>query len=226
LKKRLYLFLFLAIFLGLILVFVIFFRNPIRDYLAGPISYFFWYIQKLWRSADSDMVWGMFITLSFVIVILTFPAVSWISVASSKRRNPPSPGELSRELKTENKSTNGRIAFWYVEIRQSEKAQKVTKYSMLDLKKLLLDTVAFSEQLDSRYEAGKWLDSYPENLIPEVSSLFKRENSDKKTGFFNSFRKILNRMAKREPEKKETSHADEMEAIINYLEHRMNEDLK
>jgi len=71
--RRSILLFFLVLFVGLTLAFVFPYRQLIKDTFAEPLNYYLWYLQKVWKSLDSDIIWGFFILIIYVLILLTFP---------------------------------------------------------------------------------------------------------------------------------------------------------
>ena len=67
--RRSILLFFLVLFVGLTLAFVFPYRQLIKDTLAEPLTYSLWYLQKVWKSLDSDITWGTFILIIYVLIL-------------------------------------------------------------------------------------------------------------------------------------------------------------
>jgi hypothetical protein len=158
--RRSLLILFLVLFVGLALAFIFPYRQLIKDTLAEPINYSIWYIQKVWKSMDSDIIWGSFILVVYVLVLMTFPAFRNIS---------PRP---VREITI---NQGSRLEFWLYEVRRLVRRQEMSRFSMIELKKLALDVIAFREQFGTRQEAEQWLMNHEQDVPPQVAALFDRK---------------------------------------------------
>lgn len=158
--RRSLLIFFLVLLVGLTLAFVFPYRQLIKDTLAEPLSYYLWYLQRVWRSLDSDLIWGFFILVVYVLILMTFPAF----------RNIP-------QTPVQEKMVNqgSRLEFWLYEVRRLLRRQEISRFSVVELKKLILDVIAFREQFDTRQEAEQWLMTQAQNVPPEVLALFERK---------------------------------------------------
>ena len=158
--RRSILLFFLVLFVGLTVAFVFPYRQLIKDTLAEPLSYYLWYLQKVWKSLDSDIIWGFFILVVYVLILMTFPTFRNIS---------------QRSVQEKIINQGSRLEFWLYEVRRLIRRQEFSRFSVIELKKLVLDVIAFREQFDTRQEAELWLMDHKENIPPQVAALFDRK---------------------------------------------------
>jgi hypothetical protein len=154
----------LVLFMGLTLAFVFPYRQLIKGTLAEPLTYSLWYLQKVWKSLDSDIIWGFFILIIYVLILLTFPTF----------RNLP-----QRPAQEKMINQGSRLEFWLYEVRRLVRRQEFSRFSVIELKKLVLDVIAFREQFDTRQEAENWLMTHEQNVPPEVLTLFDKKTSSR-----------------------------------------------
>lgn len=162
--RRSLLLIFLVFFVGLTLAFIFPYRQLIKDTLAEPLAYYLWYLQKVWRSLDSDIIWGFFILMIYALILMTFPTF---------RKSPQRPAQ------DEITNQGGQLEFWLYEVRRLVSQPEFSRLSVVELKKLVLDVIAFREQFNSRQEAEYWLMTEAHNIPPEVAALFERRISSK-----------------------------------------------
>jgi hypothetical protein len=162
--RRSILLFFLVLFVGLTLAFVYPYRQLIKETLAEPLTYSLWYLQKVWKSLDSDIIWGSFILIIYVLILLTFPTF----------RNFP---QRSAQVTMINRGS--RLEFWLYELRRLVRRQEFSRFSVIELKKLVLDVIAFQEQFGTRQEAENWLMTHEQNVPPEVLTLFDKKTSSR-----------------------------------------------
>jgi hypothetical protein len=112
---------------------------------------------------DSDIIWGFFILVVYVLILMAFPAFRNLS---------PQPAQET----TVNQGS--RLEFWLYEVRRLIRRQEFSRFSVIELEKLVLDVIAFREQFDTRQEAEQWLMTHAQNVPPQVAALFdKKANS-------------------------------------------------
>ena len=157
-KRRFQLLLLLS-FVGLALAFMFPYRQLIEENIAAPLAPALHYMERLWRSLDGDMVWAFFILMVYLFILLAFP---------SARNAPPEPPE-----KTSARYEN-RLEFWRYQVRRLVNARELSRLSVVELRKLVLDIIAFREQLDTRQEAEQWLMTHQLGIPPELLALFDR----------------------------------------------------
>ena len=162
--RHIILFFCLVLFVGLTLAFVFPYRQLIKETLAEPLTYSAWYVQKLWKSMDSDIIWGFFILLIYALILMTFPTF----------RN-----SLQRPAQEKISYRGGQLGFWLYEVRRLVSQPEFSRLSVVELKKLVLDVIAFREQFDTRQEAEQWLMTHEQDVPPQVAALFERRISSK-----------------------------------------------
>jgi hypothetical protein len=149
-----------VLFVGLTLAFLFPYRQLIKDTLAEPLAYYLWYLQRMWKSLDADIIWGFFILIIYALILMIFPTF----------RNFP---QSSAPEKTVNQGS--RLEFWLYEVQRLVSQPEFNRFSLVELKKLVLDVIAFREQFETRQEAEQWLMTQAQNVPPEVLALFERK---------------------------------------------------
>ena len=159
-NKRLLLITFLVIFSGLALAATLIFREQVRDQVVVPLLQSMHTLRQMWRSIDSDKIWGIFVLALLVVMLLSLPSLQGLAPL------PPDKLHYSR---------SGRLSHWLIETQQLNSGQSITRYSMLELKKLVLNVVAFRQQCSLR-EAEGWLQaSENRRYVPEqIFMLFRK----------------------------------------------------
>jgi len=162
--RRRFLLFFLMLFVGLTLAFVFPYRQLIRDTLAEPLTFTLWHFQRVWKSLDSDIIWGFFVLIVYAFMLMTFPTFRSLPQKQA-------PGKMINQ--------GSRLEFWHNEIRMLVRREEFSRFSVIELKKLVLDVIAFREQFDTRQEAEDWLLTHEQNVPPQVVALFDRKISSR-----------------------------------------------
>jgi hypothetical protein len=222
LKRRLPFFILLALFLVLVLVFVILFRQSVRDFLTIPVVYLYWRLKNLWLSLDPDLIWGTFILLAFIFVLITFPSFHWmIDRIVVKRKIGGWRSSIWKPTDGLEKSGE-RLGFWYWEVRQLSLDPYLARFSVLEVKKLLLEVVAFRQRLDSRYAAEKWIKTTEEEIPEFIRQLFDARSGRMNTTETEPADGLINRILswlRPQPAVVPTAANDpHLEDIIHYIE--------
>lgn len=158
--KRRILILPLLAFIGLTLAFLFPYRQMIEERVAAPLAKLLQHFQELWIGLDGDMVWAFFILMVYVAILLTFPTT----------RNAPQGGPPENGDQPEN-----RLEFWHYQVQRLAKARGFSRLSVVELRKLVLDVIAFREQLNTRQEAEYWLTTHEGQIPSEVLALFDKK---------------------------------------------------
>ena len=153
---------FLVLFAGLALAVTLVFREAVRDRLVLPLLQFFYFLRQLWSSIDSDRIWGVFILVLYVVMLLSLPVLKH-----------PIPSEGASEV---GYAHSGRLSHWRHVIHRLRSSQRVTRFSTLELKILAVNIVAFRQQCSLR-QAELWLQAEENRpLVPEQMSWLFRKN--------------------------------------------------
>ena len=115
--------------------------------------------QRIIAETDPSLVW-----LYFILIILT---LSFLTMAPISRWNPKSP--ITKPVRI-----GGRLDFWYWEMYWYYRETILTRYSILELKKLTLQSIALKHQMTID-EAEVWIRSSSDKLPPEIRWLFQIE---------------------------------------------------
>jgi len=193
-KKRRVLPFLLVVFMFIILslLFVVFLRDVIREFVISPLLYLVFQVQLIWRSLPSDLIWGFFVLFASLLAALVFPAVqNQLETAFSRRHDSngkdavgQSPVQDRSQLNSNYMQDNRddevnrevNLIFWYEEVNQMYSHQYLPRYAVVELKKLVMDEIAFRERMHTRQQAEYWLNENPEKVPPEIWSLFNPDS--------------------------------------------------
>jgi hypothetical protein len=212
--------LFTMLFLVLTFTFVFGLRLWLRDHLAAPLQAILMRMQILWRGQDPDMVWAIFLLLMVFLILYSFPPVMQsIDQALQKRRVSTQQGPALVDLaKTDSSSLTrqqGRLEFWLVEIDQIYRTQPVVRLAVIELKKLILEIIAFQQELESRTQAERWLEANVDKIPVELYQVF-HPPSPKVKGRHPWYQFWKNLMSS--PIFNQNITPQQLEVIIEYLE--------
>lgn len=171
-KRRLVWLLVLVGFLALALVFVLLFRQQVRQWVVQPLVYLFWQASRAWRSTDPDIIWSGFILLALALCLMTFPAFQRAVDKSFFSRLANSQSRETYAIPERRANPPGRLLHWYWEIEQIPPQRFVPRFAVLEVKKLVLSQLAFLQGLGSRAEAEEWVEQHEDELPPAVRQLF------------------------------------------------------
>ena len=130
-----------VLFVAMTLAATIFLREFVRDVIVLHMLSALEFISRLVRSIDSEFLWGLFVLITYVLVLMSLPPLARPKLFDKKEEI------LTRE---------GRLSFWQHEFENIAQNPQLTKLSVLELKKLVLNTVAFREQCSLR-QAELWI---------------------------------------------------------------------
>jgi hypothetical protein len=220
-RQRLIWILLAVIFLILAIVFVFIFREPIRDYVVAPLVRFYWHVQRIWRSQEPDVIWGAFLMGMILVMMVTFPPVqrfldSTLFKNAERTRDP-----LRRYTDPAHAAQRGRLDFWVSEVEQIYLSRAANRFVVIELKKLILDQIAFREHFPTRQQAEWWLDENPERVPEAVWLLFHPEPQTSpriKGGRLRKLKAWLRSLVIPPPEQVPVATARNIDAIIGYLE--------
>lgn len=194
---------FLAIFICLTVAATTVFRELVRDQLVIPLLGVLNLLRRLVEAIDTDLIWGVFIVAIYVWVLLSLPSLG---------RTAPKTGVYA-----DKRSRTGRLQHWLHEVHEMQSQKHLTRFVTLELKKLILNTVAFREQCSLR-QAEQWLDA-PENQrqIPvEVRQLLHAEPAGQTQP--SSFWQALKFRLLGYPTLPQTNEKIDLEPILRFLE--------
>lgn len=172
-QRRIWIVLAVVVFIVISIIMATVLRDVIRQAVVEPILKVYLQMQMAWRSLRSDVVWGFFILISILLAVLIFPTVQQqlersfarTSDALRKRGHLRSPNYASR-------SQLSRVAFWNDEVQQMYDHRFLTRFTVIELKKLVLDHIAFKEKCETRHQAERWLLENPDRVPQAVLELF------------------------------------------------------
>jgi hypothetical protein len=203
-SRRISLAVFILVFVSLAVILGILQRDLLRDQVLQPAVNAFQTMLRVWRSFNPDKVWAVFILLLYILVLLTFPTLHNVFKRPSSQDLP---------------GTDGRVKFWYWETAQFARQQPLTRYSVLELKKLVVEAVAFRQRCTLR-QAERWI-VQPENSVPpEVLWLFSPEGlyqSGDRRSLLDSILKAPASFADSAP----NPNAQKLGRIVQYLEEQL-----
>jgi hypothetical protein len=224
-KQRLTWILLGVLFLILAIAFVFIFREPIRDYVVAPLVRLYWNAQRIWRGQEADVIWGAFLLIMILVMMMTFPPLQRLLDSTLFKNSRVSRDPLRRY--TEPAPTlGGRLDFWVREVEQIYQSRAANRFVVIELKKLILDQIAFRESFPTRTQAEWWLNEHPERIPEEVWLLFHPEPQvipHPKGRFRQSMKSWLYFLVAPPPDKIPVATGRKIDAIIAYLEKPVEE---
>ena len=223
-QRRILILLSVIAFIALSLVFAMFFRDILREQVVNPIIGLFIQAQQVWRSLRSDLVWGFFVLFASLAAALIFPSVQQ-SLESAFTR-PMSAARRKFSGITPDAHLNkhgGRLVFWYEEIEHMYEHHFLARFTVVELKKLILDEIAFKERCPTRHQAERWLNENPEKVPEVIWELFNpvvRDPAENINPRWNWLIKLLQSWGLVPPEISPVAVDRSLDAIIAYLEGR------
>ena len=187
------------------------FREFVRHQLVIPLLDTFHNLRRLIEAVDSDLIWGVFILAIYAWMLVSLPSLG---------RPSPKTG-----IYADKRSRSGRLKHWLHEVHVMQSERHFTRYATLELKKLILNTVAFRQQCSLR-QAEQWLDA-PENQrqIPrEVRQLLHAEPPGQAQP--SSFWQALKFRLLRYPSLPQTNEKIDLEPILRFLEAQDDKDYR
>ncbi|MBN2149013.1 MAG: hypothetical protein JW726_16630 [Anaerolineales bacterium] len=164
-KKRAFWIYLAIVFIASLLILSLVFRDEVTVWLVVPALRAYDNIRRVVHS-NSQEIWGLFIALLYFLILMSLPQqqnmLRSILRADGKGRSYMPPGMTSYRVEAE----SGRLTFWHHEVRRLHHQPFLTRFSVVELRKLVLDTVAFREGC-SRHEAELWLEEN-EKAVPEA----------------------------------------------------------
>lgn len=161
-----------VIFLILAVAFVFTFREPIRDYVVAPLVRLYWNAQRIWRSQEPDVIWGAFLLGMVLVMMMTFPPMQQFLDSTLFKKSERTMDPLRRYVDPAQTTQGGRLEFWVREVEQIYRSRAANRFTVIELKKLILDQIAFREHFSTRQEAEWWLEDHPQRVPEEVWLLF------------------------------------------------------
>lgn len=194
---------FLATFICLTLAATVFFREFVRDQLVVPLLAAFHFLRQLFNSIGDNVIWIAFILVMYVWMLLSLPSLDRTIKISGSYLDKP--------------SRAGRLRHWLHEVHALQSEKYITRYATIELKKLILNTIAFRQQCNLR-QAEQWLDA-PENqrqIPPEVRQLLHAElpNQTQPGSLWQTLKSLLLRY----PSLPKTIERIDLEPILRFLE--------
>lgn len=180
-------------------------REALEKSIVLPILTALRDVSRTWQSLDPEAIWVIFLALAITITLLELPA-------NKHQKAPPAEGP--------EKLTSGRVSFWWTELQHLYRQSMLTRYSIIELRKLVLDAVAFRQQC-SLHQAEEWI-SEPTNLVPPaIKELFNPNMPPGSAliteGELSGWRRLL---GYRQPATKKIESQNEarVEVILKFLE--------
>lgn len=131
-------------------------REALEQAIALPILQALYRAEHSLRSLDPEAIWVAFLTMAVALVLLQLP--------SHDRKKPPI-------VERPDALTQGRTSFWWSELRNLYRQSRYTRYSILELRKLVLDVVSFRQHC-SLHQAEEWISDPYNQVHPAVIELF------------------------------------------------------
>jgi hypothetical protein len=198
------------------------YRQALQDFLIDPVLQLYWRIRQVWMGFDPEMVWGFFLLMVILLVVLAFPSIQkalespvFKQMQSGRRRI----GSVTDELPG---GMEGRLEFWLNEVHQIHVERYLARLVVVELKKLILDQLAFRERFPTRQQAERWLKENGSKFPEGVRVLFfpkppvEPGSLDKRLGW-------LRRWFSFQTENTRPTTASNLDEIIHYLEHKPGE---
>ena len=176
-KQRLIWILLGVFFLILAVAFVFVFREPIRDYIVAPLVKVYWNVQRIWRSQEPDIIWTAFLMGIVLVMMMTFPPLERF-LDSTVFKNSARTGIPGSGIPNPHPTREGRLDFWVREVEQIYQSRASNRFTVIELKKLILDQIAFRENFPTRTQAEWWLNEHPERIPEDVWLLFHPETQE------------------------------------------------
>jgi hypothetical protein len=178
-QRRVVLILVFLLFAIFSIVFVTQLRDVLREEVVEPIIGLYLRVRMVWRSLRSDVVWSFFWLFCVLLAVLIFPSVQQ-QLERTLARPAGSFRSRSRLQSSSIPSLNhfNRLDFWRVEIQQMYVHRFLARFTVIELKKLILEEIAFRENLETRHQAERWLLENPDRVPPAVLKLFNDEIYD------------------------------------------------
>lgn len=175
-QTRLRVLLVVVLFIVASVVFATLFRDAIREVVVEPMIGLIIQARMVWRSLRSDVVWGFFWLVCILLAILIFPSVQQQLERSLARPADSFRSRVTIQSPTVPASSQiSRLAFWTVEVKQMYEHRFLARFTVMELKKLVLEEIAFREKYETRHQAERWLLENPDRVPVAVQQLFNGE---------------------------------------------------
>jgi hypothetical protein len=191
------------------LVFI--FRNFVRQAIAIPISYAYWLTDQILRSVDPSVFWGLLLIVLTIAVFISLPPIL---------------SEPVRITAAQASGSGGRMRYWARQLRSWRGGQIPKTYSGFEVRRLVLDVLAFRQQCTTN-EVAAMIETGALEVPAELSAIFLKQPDESKvaSGFGVFWQRLvdkLNELLGRElnDETKLKASAD-LEVILQYLEKQL-----
>ncbi len=148
------------------------FRQELRTFLVEPIMNAFWKARQTWMGLEPEMVWGFFILIVILFILFAFPPVQRILESPFFKTIQGNKRFVQSDQNSQPRSLEGRLEFWLREVRQIYMEKYLARLVVVEIKKLILDQVAFRQRYPTRQEAERWLRENEADLPEEIWFLF------------------------------------------------------
>lgn len=147
----------LGIFLLISFLLTWLFRPVLREFIVPPLLAAYAQIQAQVHSIEPGILWGGFILIIYTLTLATFPPISSV---------------LSPTTQPHSEASTGRLGYWFLLMHWHYRESHLMRYTLLDLKKLAREVVAFRLQCSSE-AAESWIRANSQSLPDEINWLFQ-----------------------------------------------------
>lgn len=203
------------IFLASALILSIFFRQQIQENLAVPLLKAWYWLQMM----DRNLIWGVFIAILYILIIITLPPLP-TSARSFLTSGNLQDKYLHQTTHILGQEAEGRVTFWLNEIFCLKRDHFRTRFSVVEIRRLILETIAFRQHC-SLHEAELWLEDKSNRVPSVVRSLLRVKPQplphQGAGSLFWLWRRLKSWIRPFSVQSKETDE-DMLETIIEFLE--------
>lgn len=158
-----------VIFMAAVVALTTVFRNPLQEHVVQPLVESWNSLRNFYRKLSPEIIWAAFLALAYFFTILSMPrqqsAVTALFSSGEKVNH-----VLFAEV-TPDQEPDGRLSFWVEEVGRLYRDHMQTRLSVLELKRLVLESIAYREGFNSMHEAEGWLEENKRTVPPEVMEL-------------------------------------------------------
>lgn len=193
-------------------------RDFVRDAIIIPLAYLWTLLGLLYQSTPQVVFWGIFLLISFVILVKVFGSV---------KRDDLTPNAYS-EMESMAPARD-RIYYWLIQVQLALHGNLYFRDKVMrSMEKIVLGVIAYQERLTLK--EVEYAINHRNLEVPEdIAVLFKNEPEDFSDYYPGTFPlrviRWMTRIAesfKRITGKKETStQQEQLEAIIEYLDNQL-----
>ncbi len=158
-----------VVFIAAVVALTIVFREALQERVVQPLVEAWNNLRNSYRKMSPEIIWAAFMAVAYFFTILTMPrqqsAITALFASREKINH-----VLFAEVKPD-QEPDGRLSFWVQEVGRLYRDRMQTRLSVLELKRLVLETIAHRESFSSMHEAEAWLEENKRGVPPEVMGL-------------------------------------------------------